>query len=273
MDDVTNNDAAGASPAPADTGAPANDGAQSSTNSGSMRSAADAAIAKANLFSNTEGMRAGDGDKAATDAGETQTPEQIAAAKTAADAEAARVAALTPEQIAAEEKAAADKAQADLAAAYRAITLPSGWGLEQPMVADVLKIMTKHNAPPELAQDIMDHIATDRDPALVMAVSDHVNAQRDQAWFDQAAGWKTATEKEFSPADLGGAKLALTKVFDGPTIAWLDAIGLTNHPVLVRGMARLYQAMADDTWTTGNAASADRSGDARRYFPNSNMAP
>lgn len=202
-------------------------------------------------------------------AGETQTPEQIAAAKTAADAEAARVAALTPEQKAAEEKAAKDKAAADDASPdYTGLKLADGWTLEQPMVAEALKLFGDNKLAPEAAQALIDFTAT-RDKALAVALNEH-NAKQ---WETQAAGWKTATEKEFSAEQLGGAKEFAAKLFDKDALAYLEGLKLTNKPDFVRAMVKGASAIKDDTWVNGNAAGSGATKDARTHFPNSRHNP
>lgn len=204
-----------------------------------------------------------------------QTPEQIAAAKTAADAETARVAAPTPEQKAAEAKAATDKAATDKAAGdaaagdYKSLKMPEGYKTDEsdPVFGEALGLFKDLKIAPEGAQKFLD-FTVKRDQALLKAVNDANSA----AWDKQAGDWKTATEKEFSAEDLGGAKAAAAKVFDKDALTYLEGLKLTSNPGFVRAMVKISKAIKDDTWVTGNAANgAART--AQAMYPNSKMNP
>ena len=213
-------------------------------------------------------------DTGTTDAGTTQqttTTELTAEQKTAAEAETARLAALTPEQRKAEETAATEKkaveTKTDTPADYTALKLPEGYKADDPVFADAVKLFGDQKISPEQAQKLID-FTVERDKAIAKAVNDSAAAN----WTKQTGEWRATSEKEFTAEALGDAKTALAQVFDKETVTYLESMGFTNHPGLIRGMVKVSQAIKDDTWVTGNAGAATGS-DARKQFPNSNMNP
>lgn len=191
-------------------------------------------------------------------------------------AEAARVAALTPEQksaeaaaakIASDAKAVADKGPA---IDYTGLKLPEGYksAAEDPVFGKALTIFDKLKIAPEGAQELMD-FTVERDKAMAQAVNDSNAA----GWAKQADGWKAETAKTFSAEDLGIAKTAFEKVFDPATLKYLEGLRYTDHPGFVAGMVKIGKAIKDDTFVAGNAAANGAASDARKQFPNSNMNP
>lgn len=205
----------------------------------------------------------------ATTTTETQTPEQI---KAAAATEAARVAALTPEQKTAEAKAATDKAAADKAANapidYKGLKLPEGQKVDDPVFGEALKLFGDNKISAETAQKLLDFTVT-RDQQLVKAVND-ANTEN---WTKMRGEWKADTEKNVSAEDRGSAKQFAEKLFDKKTAEMLEAYGLTDHRGFVEAMVKAGKAIKDDTLVTGNAAVNGAGSDARAHFPKSNMNP
>lgn len=191
-----------------------------------------------------------------TEAGGTPSTETKAAAETTTGAETETKPAATTET-----------KVADTPADYSKLALPEGYKADDPVFGDALKLFGESKIAPDVAQKLIDFTAT-RDKAMVQAVNDANTA----SWAKQVDGWKAASAKEFSPEVLGGAKEAFAKVFDAETSKYLEAMGLTNHPGLIRAMAKIHKAIKDDTFVTGNAA-LNGARDARAHFPNSNMNP
>jgi len=206
----------------------------------------------------------------ATKAAETQTPEHIAEA---AKAEETRVAALTPEQKA--EEATAREAEkkallgkdgdkgADAPVDYTALKLPEGYKADDPVFADAVKLFEGEKIAPEVAQKLID-FTVERDKAMVKAVNDQAAAN----WTKQTDEWKANASKEFDEASLGDAKTALAQVFDKETVTYLESMGFTNHPGLIRGMVKVSKAIKDDTFVGGNAARGNGALDPKSLYPN-----
>lgn len=156
-----------------------------------------------------------------------------------------------------------DEAPAD----YTTLKLPEGYKADDPVFADAVKLFEGEKISPAQAQKLLD-FTVERDKAMVKAVNDQSAAN----WAKQTDEWKAAASKEFDEASLGDAKTALAQVFDKETVTYLESMGFTNHPGLIRGMVKVSKAIKDDTWVSGNAGQVNGS-DARKAFPNSNMNP
>lgn len=184
----------------------------------------------------------------------------------AAATEAARVAALTPEQKAAEAKAADGKA--DAPTDYKALKMPEGIKADDPVLADAFKLFGEHKLTPDAAQALVDFTA-ERDKTLVKAVNDG----QTEAWTKMRGEWKADTEKNVTAEDRGSAKQFAQKLFDKKTADMLEAYGLTDHRGFVEAMVKAGKAIKDDNFVTGNAGANGAGSDARKLFPNSNMNP
>lgn len=154
---------------------------------------------------------------------------------------------------------------AEAPADYTKLTMPEGYKTDDPVFADAVKLFESEKISPEQAQKLID-FTVKRDKEIAKAVNDASAT----AWTKQTGDWRKASEKEFSAEALGDAKAALAQVFDKDTVTYLESMGFTNHPGLIRGMVKVSQAIKDDTWVTGNARQVNGS-DARKLFPNSKM--
>ena len=161
-----------------------------------------------------------------------------------------------------------DAPKADAPADYTTLKLPEGYKADDPVFADAVKLFGDEKISPAQAQKLLD-FTVERDKAIAKAVSDGAAAN----WTKQTGEWKETASKEFNEAQLGDAKTALATVFDKETVTYLESMGFTNHPGLIRGMVKVSKAIKDDSFVGGNAAQANGS-DARKHFPNSpNMNP
>lgn len=156
-----------------------------------------------------------------------------------------------------------DKA-ADAPADYTALKLPEGYKADDPVFADAIKLFEGEKISPAQAQKLID-FTVERDKAIAKAVNDSAAAN----WTKQTGEWKETSSKEFSAEALGDAKTALAQVFDKETVTYLESMGFTNHPGLIRGMVKVSQAIKDDTWVGGNAARANGAMDPKNLYPNS----
>lgn len=154
--------------------------------------------------------------------------------------------------------------KADTPADYTALKLPEGYKPDDPVFADAVKLFEGEKIAPEVAQKLID-FTVERDKAIAKAVNDQSAAQ----WTKQTGEWRATSEKEFSADQLGDARTALAQVFDKETIAYLEGLGFTNHPGLIRGMVKVSQAIKDDTFVGGNAARGNGALDPKSLFPNS----
>lgn len=153
--------------------------------------------------------------------------------------------------------------KADAPADYTALKLPEGYKADDPVFADAIKLFEGEKISPEQAQKLID-FTVERDKAIAKAVNDSAAAN----WTKQTGEWKEASSKEFSAEALGDAKTALAQVFDKETVTYLESMGFTNHPGLIRGMVKVSKAIKDDTWVTGNAGRANGAMDPKSLYPN-----
>ena len=147
---------------------------------------------------------------------------------------------------------------------YSGLTLPEGYRADDPVFADVVKLFDAEKIAPETAQRLID-FTIERDQESARAVSDHSAA----TWTKQTTEWRATSEKEFSPEALGEARAALSRVFDRPTIDYLEGLGFTNHPGLIRGMVKVARSIKDDSFVGGNAGRGNGALDPKSLYPNS----
>lgn len=146
---------------------------------------------------------------------------------------------------------------------YSGLTLPEGYKADDPVFADALKLFEGEKIAPEQAQKLID-FTVERDKAIAKAVNDSAAAN----WAKQTGEWRATSEKEFSADQLGEAKTALAQVFDKETVTYLESMGFTNHPGLIRGMVKVSQAIKDDTFVAGNAGRGNGALDPKSLYPN-----
>lgn len=197
---------------------------------------------------------------------ETTATETKGADTTATETKAAETTTETKADETTETKTG-EETKADDPADYTTLKLPEGYKADDPVFADAVKLFEGEKISPAQAQKLLD-FTVERDKAMVKAVQDQSAAQ----WAKQTGEWKATAAKEFDEAALGDAKTALAQVFDKETVTYLESMGFTNHPGLIRGMVKVSKAIKDDTWVSGNAGQVNGS-DARKAFPNSNMNP
>jgi len=166
-------------------------------------------------------------------------------------------------QTAVEAEAGAEAA-AETPLDYSRLSLPEGYRADDPVFADAMKLFGAEKIAPETAQKLIDFtIGRDRDIARA------VNEQSAANWTKQTGEWRASSEKEFSPEALGEARTALSRVFDRQTIDYLEGLGFTNHPGLIRGMVKVARSIKDDSFVTGNAGRGSGALDPRSLYPNS----
>ena len=202
----------------------------------------------------------------------TQTTEQGAGSEwlDAARVEVGRTevartqAASEGEAVAAVETGADPNAAAEIPADYSGLTLPEGYRADDPVFAEAVKLFDSEKIGPETAQKLIDY-TVNRDKEIARAVNEHSAA----SWTKQTADWRATSEKEFSPEALGDAKTALARVFDRQTITYLESLGFTNHPGLIRGMVKVASTIKDDSFVGGNAGRGNGAMDPKSLYPNS----
>jgi hypothetical protein len=192
---------------------------------------------------------------------ETTAPETKAAETTATTE--TKGTETTAETKAAETTEAKGETKAEAPADYTALKLPEGYKPDDPVFADAVKLFEGEKIAPEVAQKLID-FTVERDKAIAKAVNDQSAAQ----WTKQTGEWRATSEKEFTAEALGNAKTALAQVFDKETVAYLEGLGFTNHPGLIRGMVKVSQAIKDDTFVSGNAGRGNGALDPKSFYPN-----
>lgn len=155
---------------------------------------------------------------------------------------------------------AATEAPAD----YSSLRLPEGYRADDPVFGEAMKLFGNERIAPETAQRLID-FTIERDREIARAVNDHAAS----SWTKQTTEWRATSEKEFSPEALGNARTALARVFDRQTIAYLEGLGFTNHPGLIRGMVKVANAIKDDSFVGGNAGRGTGAMDPKTLYPNS----
>ncbi len=153
---------------------------------------------------------------------------------------------------------------AEFSADYSGLTLPEGYRADDPVFAEAVKLFEGEKIAPETAQKLIDY-TINRDKEIARAVNDHSAA----SWSKQTTEWRATSEKEFSPEVLGNARIALARVFDRQTIAYLESLGFTNHPGLIRGMVKVANTIKDDSFVGGNAGRGSGAMDPKALYPNS----
>ena len=147
---------------------------------------------------------------------------------------------------------------------YWGLTLPEGYRADDPVFADAMKLFGAEKIAPETAQRLID-FTIQRDKEIARAV----NEQSMASWTKQTGDWRANAEKEFPPEALGEARAALSRVFDRQTIDYLEGLGFTNHPGLIRGMVKVARSIKDDSFVSGNAGRGSSAPDPRSLYPNS----
>jgi hypothetical protein len=147
---------------------------------------------------------------------------------------------------------------------YSSLRLPEGYTTDDPVFGDAMKLFDAEKIAPETAQRLID-FTVNRDKEIARAV----NEQSVATWTKQTGEWRATSEKEFSPEALGEARAALSRVFDRQTIDYLEGLGFTNHPGLIRGMVKVARSIKDDSFVAGNAGRGSGALDPRSLYPNS----
>ena len=147
---------------------------------------------------------------------------------------------------------------------YSGLSLPEGYRTDDPVFADAMKLFGTEKIAPEVAQKLID-FTIERDREIVKAASDSAAA----SWTRQTGDWRATSEKEFTADQLGDARSALAQVFDKETVTYLESMGFTNHPGLIRGMVKVSKAIKDDSFVAGNAGRGNGALDPRSFYPNS----
>ena len=191
---------------------------------------------------------------------ETTTPAAQVAVADAAPSPESEVAA--PQTTA--EANAGTEAVAQTPVDYSGLTLPEGYRADDPVFADVVKLFDAEKIAPEAAQRLID-FTVERDKEIARAV----NEQSVATWTKQTGEWRATSEKEFSPEALGEARTVLSRVFDRQTIDYLEGLGFTNHPGLIRGMVKVARSIKDDSFVGGNAGRGNGALDPKSLYPNS----
>lgn len=166
-------------------------------------------------------------------------------------------------QTATEENAGAEAA-AETPLDYSRLSLPEGYRADDPVFADAIRLFDAEKIAPEQAQRLID-FTINRDREIARAVNDQSAAN----WTRQTGEWRATSEKEFTADQLGDARTALAQVFDKETVAYLEGLGFTNHPGLIRGMVKISRAIKDDTFVAGNAGRGNGALDPKSFYPNS----
>lgn len=121
------------------------------------------------------------------------------------------------------------------------------------------------NLPQDQAQKMIDKVA----PVIQARQAEQIAAVQAQ-WAETSKA-----DKEFGGdklnENLASAKKALD-TFGTPELrTLLNDSGIGNHPEVIRFMVRTGKAISEDRFVAGSAPGQAQAGDAKRFYPNSNM--
>ncbi len=121
------------------------------------------------------------------------------------------------------------------------------------------------NLPQDQAQKMIDKVA----PVIQARQAEQIAAVQEQ-WAETSRA-----DKEFGGdglnENLATAKKALD-TFGTPELrTLLHESGMGNHPEVIRFMVRTGKAISEDRLVVGSAPGQPQAGDAKRFYPNSNM--
>jgi len=164
------------------------------------------------------------------------------------------------------DKGKGDAGAVDYAKIIAEVALPEGMTLDEGAAKGATELFGKHKVSPEAAKEYVSfHVEQ------LKAVAE----RSAQAWHDQQKTWKAEVEadKSLTPEVRAAAKAALLRFADKETVKLLEGYGFTNNRGVIQAFANIGKAIKDDQTVPGNAARANGRGDARTFYPNSNMNP
>lgn len=227
--------------------------------SGADKAAADKAAADKAAADKAAADSAG-ADKAAAD---KAAADKLAADKSGADKAAA-------------DKAAADKLVADKAAAdkagvkpnapekYEAFVAPEGVNLDAEVTSAFEAVAKELDLPQDKAQTIITKLSP-----VLKARGEAATAQVRSDMLAALKGDKDIGGEKFQ-STVDAAKAAIEVHFTPGFKKFLDDTGLGNHPEMARGLSKIGAKLIADGWVPANKETA-KDGDARSFFPNSQM--
>lgn len=137
---------------------------------------------------------------------------------------------------------------------YADFKLPEGVKIDEGLTSAALPVFKELNLTQEQAQRLIDIQAK--------GVQDAAQAHVD-TWKETVDGWRMETKAD---KEIGGEKLAETLDFSKQAVEkvgtpgfkkFLDDYGIGNHPEVVRFLARVGRATADDKFHLGSPAGGD----------------
>lgn len=140
-----------------------------------------------------------------------------------------------------------------------------GAAIDQQVLDQFAEVAKELNLPQDQAQKLIDKVA----PVIQARQVEQIAAVQAQ-WAEESRA-----DKEFGgdnlEANIGTAKKALD-TFGTPELrSLLHESGMGNHPEVIRFLVRTGKAISEDRLVVGSAPGQHQAGDAKRFYPNSNM--
>lgn len=142
---------------------------------------------------------------------------------------------------------------------------PEGVTVDDHLIGQFTEVAKELNLPKDVAQKVLDKMA----PAMAARQAEQIQAVQQQ-WAEQATN-----DKEFGgeqlQENLSLAKKAMNSLATPELVSLLNESGLGNHPEVIRVFVRAGKLISEDSFVKGSNAPAARAGDAKSFYPNSNM--
>jgi hypothetical protein len=143
------------------------------------------------------------------------------------------------------------------------VKLPEGMTLDQAATKVATELFGELNLTPEAAKKLTDFYVSQQVAAAQNTV---------KAWNDLQEKWKAeATADSAITPELKAEAKTVFGVLSKESRELLEGYGMTNFGPLLKDLAKFHEFVADDTFARGGASKSN--GDARGFFPNSNMNP
>jgi hypothetical protein len=143
------------------------------------------------------------------------------------------------------------------------VKLPEGMTLDEATSKVAVDLFGKHGLSPDAVKELTDFYVSQQVAAAQNTV---------KAWTDLQEKWKSEANADTAiTPELKAEAKTVFGVLSKESRELLEGYGMTNFGPLLKDLAKFHEFVADDTFARGGASKVN--GDARGFFPNSNMNP
>lgn len=142
---------------------------------------------------------------------------------------------------------------------------PEGQVYDPQVVEQFADVARELNLPQDAAQKVLDKMA----PVLAERQAAQIQAVHEQWATDAKADPEFGGDK--MPENLALAKKAMDGFASPELRTLLNETGMGNNPEVIRLFVRVGKAISEDGFVSGGKPSGEQAGDARSFYPNSNM--